>query len=486
VFATILLVAVVLRIIVTLAYRPALIFPDSVDYLARAIDLTPSAWHPLGYPFFLRLLHPIGDITAVPVTQHFIVLVDGVLLYALLVRLGVKEWLAALGTAPLLLDAFQLNAEQWVLSEAWFETLLTLALVILLWNAKPKLWQCAVAGVLFSFAAITRFDGAIVLLPALAYVLLRRSGILRGLTLVLACVLPIIAYAGWYDSVNGQFTVSGFSGLFLYGRTSQIAECKGLTLPTYERPLCPSQPPGVRPVGNWYVSSLSSPARRLQAHDGKSPNSILLSFDLTIIEHQPLDLANHVMDDFLRQYKPTHQIEPSLAEPNTFFQIGYPLLGVKLVTNAQAEAAINTYFGGPPLSSNVGLDRFLRAYQKVVFMWGPLLAVCEVLGLLAVFGVGRARTSGRRAECLVLWSSGILVFLFAVGSFEFSFRYLLPTIVFVPPATVLAIAMIWPRFRSDSWSRRVSTDFRQRTGSISPVEPSESKVSPRRRQPVGA
>ncbi len=393
----ILFVALVLRIIVTLAYRPVLMFPDSIDYLARANDLTPTAWHPLGYPLFLRLLRPIGDITAVAVTQHLLVLVDGVLLYILLLRFGVKRPLAALGVAPLLFDAFQLNAEQWVLSEAWFESLVTIGLFVLLWNAKPLLWQCAVAGILLSLAAITRFDGAILLLPALAYVLLRRVGILRVVTLVLAVGLPIVAYAGWYDSVNGQFTVTGYSGLFLYGRISQIAECKGLSLPSYERPLCPSRPPVDRPPGNWYVSSLSSPARLLRSHDGKSPNSILMNFDLTIIEHQPLDLANHTFDDYIRQFQPTHQVPASLAEPNTFFQIGYPSPDVMFLSGSEATSAINDYFGGPGLSANVGLDRFLREYQRVVYTWGPLLAASQVLGLLAVVGVGRIaflRTTG--------------------------------------------------------------------------------------------
>jgi hypothetical protein len=454
VFLAFLLVGSAMRIIVTLAYRPALILPDSIDYLARANDMTPYAWHPLGYPFFLYALRPIGDITAVVVTQHLLVLGDAVLMYVLLLRFGVKRWLAALGTAPILLDAFQLNAEQWVLSEAFFESLLTIGLVILLWNAKPRLWQCGVAGGLLGLAAITRFDGAVLLLPALAYLLLRRVGITRILTLILACVLPIVAYAGWYDSVNGQFTVSGLSGLFLYGRISQIAECKGLSLPSYERPLCPRLPPGKRPPGNWYVSDLHSPARLLRAHDGHSPNSILTSFDLTIIEHQPLDLANHALDDYIRQFQPTHRVPESLAEPNTFFQIGYPVFNVKFVSNAQATDAIKAYFGGPPLSANIGLDEFLRGYQKVVYTWGPLLAVAQILGLLAVVGVGGARSSGRRAECLVLWSSGILVFFFSVASFEFSFRYLLPTIFLVPPAAVLAIAMMWPRFRSSTWSRR--------------------------------
>jgi hypothetical protein len=481
-----LFLALVLRIIVTLAYRPALMFPDSIDYLERANDLTPMAWHPLGYSLFLRLLRPIGDITAVAVMQHLLVVVDGVLLYTLLLRFGLKRWLAALGVAPLLFDAFQLNAEQWVLSEAWFESLMAAALVVFLWNAKPRVWQCAVAGLLLAGAAITRFDGAILLLPAVAYLLLRRVGILRIVTLVLAVVLPIIAYAGWYDSVNGQFTVSADSGLFLYGRVSQIAECKGLSLPSYERPLCPSKPPENRPPGNWYVSDLSSPARLLRPHDGRSVNSILMSFDLTIIEHQPLDLANHAFDDYVRQFQPTHTVPATLAEPNTFFQIGYPSPHVMLISNALATLGIKTYFGGPPLSANIGLDRFLRDYQKVVYTWGPLLAVAQVLGLLAVVGVGKARSSGRRAECLVLWSSGILLFFLTVASFEFSFRYLLPTLFLIPPGAVLALAMIWPRFRSSTWSQRGRTESTKQPELSCVVDVPDSELPVRDVQPVDA
>ena len=485
-FAAFFFVAVVLRVIVTLAYRPALIFPDSIDYLARANDLTPYAWHPMGYPFFLRLLRPIGDITAVAVTQHLLVLGDCVLLYVLLLRFGLKRWLAALGVTPLLFDAFQLNAEQWVLSEALFETLMVTALVVLLWNAKPRLWQCGFAGLLLAWAAITRFDGAIILVPAVAYLLLRRAGLVRIVTLALAVVLPIVAYAGWYDSVNGQFTVSADSGLFLYGRVSQIAECKGLTLPSYERPLCPSEPPVDRPPGNWYVSDLSSPARLLKPHDGKSVNAILMSFDLKIIEHQPLDLANHAIADYIRQFQPTHTVPPSLAEANTFFQVGYPAPRIMGISDADATSAISTYFGGPPLSANIGLDRFLRDYQKVVYTWGPLLAVAQVLGLLAIVGIGKARGSGRRAECLVLWSSGVVLFFFTVASFEFSFRYLLPTLTVIPPAGVLAMAMIWPRFRGSSWSRRGATEPIELPQLMTVADLADDEGSVREPRPVDA
>ena len=378
-FAVILIVAIVLRIIVTLAYRPVLMFPDSVDYLARANDLTPMAWHPLGYPFFLRLLRPIGNIASVAVAQHLLVLLDGgaVVRTAHPLRpqavVG-RPWGHPTSARCVPARRGAVGALRGVLREHVDNRICHIPLER---HTQALAVRCRRRS--HRATAITRFDGAIFLLPAMAYVLLRRAGILRIVTLVLATVLPIISYAGWYDAVNGQFTVSADSGLFLYGRISQIAECKGLSLPSYERPLCPSKPPVDRPPANWYVSDLSSPARLMKPHDGHSVDSILTSFDLTIIEHQPLDVINHALDDYVRQFQPTHHVPSSLAEPNTFFQIGYPSVGVMLISRPEAASAIKTTSGGPALGANVGLDRFLRDYQTVVYTWGPLLAVVSTV-----------------------------------------------------------------------------------------------------------
>ncbi|HMD46595.1 MAG TPA: phospholipid carrier-dependent glycosyltransferase [Acidimicrobiales bacterium] len=446
--------AALLRVIVVLAYRPALLFPDSVDYLDRAKDLTPSSWHPLGYPLLLRVLHVIPDLTVVPVVQHLLVLATAVLLYALLLRLGLRPWLAALGTLPVLFDAFQVIIEQYVLSEAWFEFLITAAVVVVLWRRVPRWWHCVVAGLLVGAAALVRFDGIIMIVPILVYVLIRRAGLLRAGALVLAVVLPVVAYAGWYDSVNGQFTVSGLSGVFLYGRVANFAECRGLTLPRYERPLCPRQPPVDRPPTNWFVSNLSSPARTLTSHAGRSPNSILNGFDLTIIEHQPLDYANHVLDDYFRQFLPGHPEPKGESEAESYFAVGYPGAAVTDLTKAEAAGVIAADFGGPRPSANAGLDRFLRRYQQVVYTPGPLFGALLLLGMAALAGAGRARTSRRRAECLTLLLSSILPFLFAVGTSQFGYRYQLPCLFFVGPLAVLSLAMIWPRLRSDRWEGR--------------------------------
>src|ERR1019366_3173944 len=49
-------------------------------------------------------------------------------------RRGGTRWLAALAVAPVLLDAYQLNAEQTIMPDVLFEALLVTGIVLLLWQ----------------------------------------------------------------------------------------------------------------------------------------------------------------------------------------------------------------------------------------------------------------------------------------------------------------------------------------------------------------
>ena len=102
-------VGLVLRVLTSVTYRPALAFvQDTFDYLENAAVLQPGLVRPSGYPAFLRILSVAGSIAVIPVVQHVLGLSTGVLLYALLRRLGVGAWMAALGAAPVLLDSYQI------------------------------------------------------------------------------------------------------------------------------------------------------------------------------------------------------------------------------------------------------------------------------------------------------------------------------------------------------------------------------------------
>src|SRR5579871_103998 len=52
--AAFVVLAVGLRIVVTIAYWPALeLYTDSSDYISLAHAVLPGTWHPAGYPLFL-------------------------------------------------------------------------------------------------------------------------------------------------------------------------------------------------------------------------------------------------------------------------------------------------------------------------------------------------------------------------------------------------------------------------------------------------
>jgi hypothetical protein len=99
---------------------------------------------------------------------------------------------------------------------------------------------------------------------------------------------------------------------------------------------------------------------------------------------------------------------------------------------------------------NTGLAGFLRRYQSVVWVYGPLLGVLLFLGL-AGGGLGLARgglrTLAPEAWLFSLAAVGLLIFspVFAV----YHFRYVLPAIPLTGPAAALGVAAATARHRRD-------------------------------------
>jgi hypothetical protein len=67
-FLAALVLGLVLRVMVTGAYWPALALADSRGYVSAAMRLSPGPVRPLGHAVFLRLLQIFGDSLAVPTT----------------------------------------------------------------------------------------------------------------------------------------------------------------------------------------------------------------------------------------------------------------------------------------------------------------------------------------------------------------------------------------------------------------------------------
>jgi hypothetical protein len=142
--ALLLAAGLVLRVMTQLAYQPALIYIDSKKYVTNEWE----GADPVGYT--LLLLRPVlwfGNLMTVTVVQHLLGLAMAVTIYALLLRFGAPRWGAALATAPVLLDAYQLQAEQTIMPDVAFEVLALAGLVVLLWRRRPTLALAVTGGV---------------------------------------------------------------------------------------------------------------------------------------------------------------------------------------------------------------------------------------------------------------------------------------------------------------------------------------------------
>ena len=160
-----------LRVLSKVAYQPALIYVDTLKYL---YGVYPGS-DPAGYQAVLNFLTPFRGLAGVAVVQSLLGLGMAVLLYAVLLRRGVVRWLAALAVAPLLLDAYQLQMEQMIMPDVWFEAMIVGGLALLLWRPEVSAPFAAWAGLIFGTSATLKTLGEILILPGVLYLLAARG-----------------------------------------------------------------------------------------------------------------------------------------------------------------------------------------------------------------------------------------------------------------------------------------------------------------------
>jgi len=446
-FSALLVAAAALRVVVQVSYRPALLFyGDSIAYLANAAHLSPESIRPAGYPAFLRAVLAVHDLAVVPALQHVFGLVTGGLVYALVRRLGGGAVAGSIAAAPVLFDAYDLNLEQHVLSEALFTLLVVIALVVLLWRSRPSAAACIATGILLAAAVLTRSVGLALIAPALAFAVVR-GGLVRTLALAVAFAVPLAGYATWYSTVpHGSFALTGRDGYFLYGRVADFASCSGMHLsPVNRKVLCDARPPADRPSPNYYVwHQWSIHHYRRFPHKPSRRNAILESFALGVIHRQPLAYAETVLGD-MAHYSSFRRSTGPLDESITQWQFhvdGHesPRAASRLVFEAEA-------WGGSVGGWQTG-RRLLADYQRVFYTPGTLLAVAVLVALAAAVVGGTGVGRGLRAETLTLAAAGVLLPLTAAMTSMFDFRYLFPSLALLPAAGVLGATTLAARARA--------------------------------------
>jgi len=438
--------AVVLRFAIFIAYRPALEFAgDSYSYLGDARHpFHLGVWHPFGYPVFLWVLSITHNLAVVSLLQHAMGLLAGVLLYRLVRSLGVGSVGGVVAAAPVLFDAYQLDVEQYVLSDTLFTLLVVVAMTLATRLCRHRTLGVAIAlGGVLAAATLTRTVGLALAGAVLVVVLVARAGLTQVAAAAAAFALPVGIYALAFHATYGSYGLQGYSGRYLYGTVAPFASCDRKSLPVDERPLCPNLPTYARPGVNQYVWGNYNTAHL--PGDAIERSRLAGKFAQPIARHQMGALLSNAAATVTHYFAAGRQ-----AGPRDWFVGGwqFPLHERSPAWNI---AAGNTGFRSDDVVNghiDEGTATVLRSYQRVVFTPGPALA----LALLAVALACALRRGERvvRASAGAMALGGLAMLVVPAFSAGFDWRYLLPAQAVLVPAGVVAVSL----FR-DALRRRV-------------------------------
>lgn len=462
-FALVLTVGLVLRVLVQIAYNPALIYVDSLKYLFG----TYPGSDPLGYDAVLKTVLPISNLSTVALLQHLLGLVMGVLIYLVLLRRGAPRWVAALAAAPVLLDGFELQMEHMIMPDVWFEGLVVIGFALLLWRPVVSAPFAIAAGLILGSSATVRQIGELLIFPVVLYLLLAGGNWRRSLgtsvALIVAFAVPIVTYSSVSLAENGHFRLA--RGQALTGRTALAADCATLRLPPAARLICPT--PAEQAIGADNLEhSGHSVIYSTPLPPGVSRAKVIGELRSAVLHQQPQRVAVSVLRDSVRLFTPIRRQQAVITPISRWqFQPGYPnyppwvrvnpsngdiILGVQRLAFHPFHFSVLKPTWGGKATVNRPVAKFLRFYQiHGGYTPGPLLALCTLAGLagslLLLLRRVRRQGSGRTRQlalgCL-LFSGTAVVVLLLPDVFEFSWRYQLPATVTLAPAGFLGFAAL--------------------------------------------
>jgi hypothetical protein len=448
--ALMLAAGLVLRALAQIGYQPALLFIDSKKYIFGT-DLTATVWgsfDPIGYT--LVLLRPVllfANLGFVALLQHVLGLAMAVALYLLMARRGVTRWPAALAVAPVLLDAYQLNAEQAIMPDVLFEVLVVAGLVVLLWRPRPGLGFVAAGGLLLGGSAPVRQVGEALILPALVFVLAAarawRARLLHGAVLVVCFALPVLGYMAYSDMVlHYGFEMSNMADAYLYGRAAHAADCATLKIPADMRPLCPApQVAAALGVDGLVNSQLARRVTYMPVNTGLGQPAgtppMRRELAYAVIRQQPLRVMGDVARDSVKAFALTRDGDVGDTPIARWqFQTSYPYYPRSITEYGpdSASAVFAATGGGGEARVFRPAAIALRDYQlHGGYTPGPVLLLALLSGISGIFTVRRRDPGNPGLACLLVTGIGVAAMLGA-DLYEFSWRYQLPALVTLPIA----------------------------------------------------
>jgi hypothetical protein len=427
----VLTLAVVVRAAVAIAYRPAIFFGDSWAYLDLAYNGTPVGLapdRPSGYPLLIDLLSVAGrSLAAITTAQHLAGLAVGVLVYALLLKLGLPRLLAVAGAAVVLLDGYAIALEQQIMAESFFALALVASMYLVVGKSRGP-GALAASGLLLAAAATIRTVALFAVPVWIAYVFWthgRSRAVAAGLT---ALLVPVLAYSAIYAANTGHFGLGQADGWFLYGRVGQFADCGNARIPVEARPLCERTERDRQEGAAFHVWNADGPARRVfggMSHDPDvqaHSNDVLRSFAVAIIRDRPLRYARAVGSDFLSYFYPGR-----MSRGNSDLAVTLPEEGRIVRRN---ELIRDRYFPAyePQVHEPAAL---MRGYQHRLHTPRWLIGMLALAGLLALAAaaIGRRRVPMLHSrETFLLTGAALAMLLGSAATSEFVLRYLIPMV----------------------------------------------------------
>jgi hypothetical protein len=453
----------VMRFLAQAAYQPAIIYIDTLKYL---YDAWPGS-DPVGYKVPLKMILAVGgNLSTVEFVQHLIGIAMAITIYVVLYRRGVPRWLAAIAMAPVLFDAYELQAEAMIMPDIWFSAAILAGVAVLLWKPRPTLWLLICGAGLLGASTGVRQIGEVTIIPAAIYAVVLGGGFKKMAINVAAVVcafgMAILLYMGAAFELTHHFRISYSSSSLTFGRTAQVVDCNTLNVSKQVKLLCPTKWEQAQGP-DWLEHSSTGPLRtladKLPPTALQSDRAVLVSkFNHAVEEQQPLRVAGAVLRDAVKLFALTRDTSPGDTPLWRWQFHGYfPTFGkyvfiqnntlyVTLPQTAPRRLSSGYGVDGPP-QVDVPVARFLRSYQtNGGYTPGPLLALCVLTSLigslLLVFRrriTDQIRTLGLGALCFFATA------VFVIGmsdAFEFSWRYQLPALVTLPPAGALGLAAI--------------------------------------------
>ncbi len=452
VFAVLVLIGVVVRLLVMVAYQPALWYDgDSGSYLGMAkAPLEVSPTRAIGYVMWLKLLQPADTLSALTLAQHVGSVLIAVAVYALLLRRGVGKVPASVAGGVLLFDSLLITLEHYVLSEAVFLPLLVVSLLALLWPGRVGWVVATISGAALFVAWFVRPVAVPLAGLLLAYLVLRRVGWRPVVGFAAAFAVPYACFT--YLVVGDQPSAYGsyWSSRSLYGRVAGFADCTRLELTPEQRKLCPPEPLGQRPArSDWYV--WMGPAASL---DPPVDADVMSGFATQAILRQPGDYLRIVGYETAQHFVPLpdrdqgytclrdryHLPVTASDQPEMPFHCR-PELGLPDFQAERSPSAVN-----PPAN---WLTVALNAYSRGVRM--PVLVVLVIFLGTAWAALRRPFAPPARDAVLCVMVAAVLT----VGPVLVSMyepRYAAPALPFV----CIAGALAWQRLRSKSGDTTVA------------------------------